>query len=92
MIYYDYYADIPPETVDAFVREREMGRLVTVSTAGLPHLGLYPFAYQGNTIEVHLNRTDEQIADLAAAISWAARCPAATHGVVEVRPLWGTPA
>ena len=32
------------------------------------------------------------VADLDAAISWAARCPAATHGVVEVRPLWGTPA
>jgi hypothetical protein len=26
--------------------------------------------------------------DLDAAISWAARCPAAGHGVVEVRPLW----
>src|ERR1700681_4048618 len=28
------------------------------------------------------------VADLDAAISWAARCPAAGHGVVEVRPLW----
>jgi hypothetical protein len=26
--------------------------------------------------------------DLDAALSWAARCPAANHGVVEVRPLW----
>jgi hypothetical protein len=25
--------------------------------------------------------------DLDAAISWAARCPAASHGVVEVRPI-----
>ncbi len=25
-----------------------------------------------------------------AAISWAARCPAVGHGVVEVRPLWST--
>jgi hypothetical protein len=25
--------------------------------------------------------------DLDAAISWAARCPAAGHGVVEVRPI-----
>jgi hypothetical protein len=32
------------------------------------------------------------VADLDAAISWAARCPAAGHGVVEVRPLWGMPA
>jgi hypothetical protein len=31
------------------------------------------------------------VADLDAAISWAARCPAASHGVVEVRPLWEMP-
>ncbi len=29
------------------------------------------------------------VPDLDAAISWAARCPAAGHGVVEVRPVWG---
>jgi hypothetical protein len=28
------------------------------------------------------------VADLDAAISWAARCPTANHGVVEVRPVW----
>jgi len=28
------------------------------------------------------------VADLDAAISWAARSPTAMHGVVEVRPLW----
>jgi hypothetical protein len=27
------------------------------------------------------------VADLDAAISWAARCPTAIHGVIEVRPL-----
>jgi len=27
-----------------------------------------------------------------AAAAWAARCPAADHGVVEVRPLWRTAA
>ena len=32
------------------------------------------------------------VAGLDAAISWAARCPAAGHGVVEVRPFWSTPA
>ena len=31
------------------------------------------------------------VPDLDAAIAWAARCPAASHGVVEVRPLWDTP-
>jgi hypothetical protein len=27
------------------------------------------------------------VADLDAALSWAARCPTALHGVVEVRPI-----
>jgi hypothetical protein len=27
------------------------------------------------------------VADIDAAISWAARCPTALHGVVEVRPI-----
>jgi hypothetical protein len=31
------------------------------------------------------------VANLDAAISWAARCPAANHGIVEVRPLWAIP-
>lgn len=28
------------------------------------------------------------VPDLDAALSWAARCPAAGHGIVEVRPIW----
>jgi hypothetical protein len=28
------------------------------------------------------------VPDLDAALSWAARCPAAGHGIVEVRPVW----
>jgi hypothetical protein len=31
------------------------------------------------------------VADLDAALSWAARCPTASHGVVEVRPVWQMP-
>jgi len=27
------------------------------------------------------------VADLDAALSWAARCPTALHGVIEVRPI-----
>jgi hypothetical protein len=27
--------------------------------------------------------------DLDAALAWAARCPTAGHGAVEVRPVWG---
>ena len=26
--------------------------------------------------------------DLDSAISWAARCPGAQHGAIEVRPIW----
>lgn len=32
------------------------------------------------------------VPDLDAALSWAARCPGASHGVVEVRPVWEAPA
>src|SRR4030095_13970859 len=32
------------------------------------------------------------VPDLDAALSWAARCPGASHGVVEVRPVWNMPA
>ena len=28
------------------------------------------------------------VPDLDAAIAWAARCPGASHGSVEVRPIW----
>jgi hypothetical protein len=28
------------------------------------------------------------VPDLDSALSWAARCPTASHGVVEVRPVW----
>ena len=28
------------------------------------------------------------VPDLDAALSWAARCPGAAHGTVEVRPIW----
>jgi hypothetical protein len=28
------------------------------------------------------------VADLDAALSWAARCPGAQYGTIEVRPVW----
>jgi hypothetical protein len=28
------------------------------------------------------------VPDLDAALSWAGRCPGASHGAVEVRPVW----
>jgi hypothetical protein len=32
------------------------------------------------------------VPNLDAALSWAARCPGASHGTIEVRPLWPTAA
>jgi hypothetical protein len=29
-----------------------------------------------------------EVPDLDAALSWAARCPGALHGAIEVRPVW----
>jgi hypothetical protein len=31
------------------------------------------------------------VPDLDTALAWAARCPAASHGAVEVRPIWEAP-
>jgi hypothetical protein len=28
------------------------------------------------------------VQDLDSALSWAARCPGASHGTIEVRPVW----
>ena len=28
------------------------------------------------------------VPDLDAALSWAGRCPGASHGAIEVRPIW----
>jgi len=64
MIFHGYYTDVPPGEVDRFVRSQEMGRLVTVGADGTPHIGLYPFAYDGAAIEIHLVRRDEQMEDL----------------------------
>lgn len=29
-----------------------------------------------------------EVPDLDAALQWAARCPTAPHGTIEVRPIW----
>jgi transcriptional regulator len=66
MIYYDYYADVPEDTLREFVSKQELGRFVTVGADGQPHLGLYPFLFLGETLEIHLHRADEQLVDLRA--------------------------
>jgi predicted FMN-binding regulatory protein PaiB len=64
MMFYDYYADVPEDVLRAFVNAQQLGRLVTADAAGRPHIGLYPFLYLGDRIEMHLHRSDEQLADL----------------------------
>jgi predicted FMN-binding regulatory protein PaiB len=66
MMFYDYYADVPEETLRDFVTRQQLGRLVTASADGQPHIGLYPFLFLGDRIEMHLHRNDEQLADLLA--------------------------
>jgi len=64
MIFYDYYADVPEDALRDFVNARELGRLVTADAQGVPHIGLYPFLFLEDRIELHLHRDDEQLADL----------------------------
>jgi len=64
MIFHDYYADVPPDLVDRFVRSQELGRLITLGEDGTPHVGLYPFVAEADAIDLHLVRADEQVADL----------------------------
>jgi len=66
MIFYDYSADVPEDTLREFVTGQQLGRLVTANPEGQPHIGLYPFVFLGSSIEIHLHRADEQLADLAA--------------------------
>ena len=66
MIFYDYYANVPDDTLREFVSHQQLGRFITVNPDGQPHLGLYPFLFLGEKIEIHLLRNDEQLADLLA--------------------------
>jgi uncharacterized protein len=66
VIFHDIYTNIPGDELERFVHAQELGRLVSVATDGTPHLGLYPFTYDGAAFEIHLVRTDEQAADLRA--------------------------
>src|SRR5688572_27440372 len=71
-VYYDYYSAVPAGAVDAFVRATELGRLVTVGPDDVPHIGLYPFLYLESSIEMHVNRKDEQLADLRGGLACTA--------------------
>lgn len=84
MIFHDYYANIPRAEVDRFVERQELCRLVTLGEDGTPHLGLYPFVYDGAALDLHLVRADEQIRDLKAR----PRCLAEVDEVLGVIPSY----
>ena len=66
MIFHAYYTDVPQTAIDRLVDAQELGRLVTVGPDGMPHIGLYPFVRDAGTVDLHLVRADEQVADLRA--------------------------
>ena len=63
MIDYPYYRPTPAE-LSGLIAAQRLGRLVTVSAEGCPHIGLYPFVPVGDTVELHLVKGDVQVADM----------------------------
>ena len=84
MIFHDYYANIPRAEIDRFVEGQELCRLVTLGPDGTPHLGLYPFVYDGGTLDLHLVRVDEQVQDLTSQ----PRCLAEVDEILGVIPSY----
>jgi predicted FMN-binding regulatory protein PaiB len=84
VIFHDVYTDIPADEIERFVLSQELGRLLTASADGAPHIGLYPFTYDGAAFEIHLVRSDEQIADLRAR----PRCVFEVDEVLAVIPSY----
>jgi predicted FMN-binding regulatory protein PaiB len=84
VIFHDYYANIPRAEIDRFVEGQELCRLVTLGPDGTPHLGLYPFVYDGATLDLHLVRVDEQAQDLTSR----PRCLAEVDEILGVIPSY----
>ncbi len=66
MQFYGYYAQPSAARVRALVDERPYCELLTTGPDGLPHLGLFNHRFDGDEFLLHLNRADEQVADLRA--------------------------
>jgi hypothetical protein len=68
---------------------------LTVDGSGQPHIGLYPFLFLGDSIEMHLHRNDEQLADLAGnarCLSRWTKCwaPFRRTGYIRPTPMFAT--
>ena len=64
MIFHTYYTEVPRAEITRLLDSQELGRLLTVGADGTPHIGLYPFVHDERSVDLHLVRADEQIADL----------------------------
>jgi nitroimidazol reductase NimA-like FMN-containing flavoprotein (pyridoxamine 5'-phosphate oxidase superfamily) len=63
VIDYPHYRPTPAELA-AFIASQRMGRLITASAEGRPHIGLYVFVTDGDAVELHLVKGDAQVADI----------------------------
>jgi predicted FMN-binding regulatory protein PaiB len=84
VIFHDYYSDVPRDEIDRLVQSQEMARLVTVGDDLVPQVGLYPFVYDGKTLDLHLVRSDEQI----KALKVRPRCVLEVDEVLAVIPSY----
>jgi len=84
VIFHDYYANVSRDAVDQLVQSQELARLITVGDDSIPHVGLYPFVYDGKTFDLHLVRSDEQIKDLKAR----PRCVLEVDEILAVIPSY----
>jgi predicted FMN-binding regulatory protein PaiB len=84
VIPHDDYTAVAREDIERFVQGQELGRLVTVGADGTPHVGLYPFVYDGAAFELHLVRQDE----LALDLETRPRCAFEVDEVLGVIPSY----
>lgn len=64
MQFYKYTDQAREEEIRGLIKQQAFCRLVTISAEGRPRIGLFNHATDGSAIILHLNKRDEQLADL----------------------------
>jgi len=64
MQFYPYYRQPDAREVADLIDSAQHCQLVTISSDGTPHVGLFNHHFDGGCFYLHLNRMDEQVADL----------------------------
>jgi len=67
MQFYEIYQQPDKTKVDEFVRSQLNCQLITKAPDGRSHLGIFNHYFDGDAFFLHLNKNDEQIADLRSA-------------------------